>query len=334
MGWLTKFVDTVKGSKPEDWTFVTGVSVPGSTIADFPIEPDECYIELYVDSLKLGKTRKFATTFDGIVYAFAETARDGDIPTKFAAVTKPQEITNIGQTSLNDVITFEKRLFKVIPWRGNPLDIELGLFSIKTGNIASKIADYVVRLSNTVSPGITAAVNPMLPLVTEGLDLLAGQTNEVELELAVDTSLTPDFGKHYALIRRPAQEIDATELSVAPGGRLRYRNADLDVSYCLFSVRPRRDNPSWGEIEALRVGFDDLKKAILAGQIKLAEEALSGFRRMVVVCPDLITSDKMRLQKKAKELVETAFAGGMVSADREKKQSLERMSVTDLDLYQ
>ncbi len=333
MGWIKNLVETIKGKQAIDWTFVEGISVAGSPIEGKPIEPDKCYVELYVDSLKLGRTRKFATTFNGVVYAFAHTARQGDVASKLSAVTQPQEIMNVGATDLNNVITFSKRMFKVIPWRGDPLDLELGLFSVKTGNIASEIADYVVRLSNTIAPGITSTFDPLLPLVTEGLDMMAGQTEQVELELAVDTSLQLQAGKHYALIRLPRNEIDPSKLSVAAGGRILHDGRDIDASYCLFSIRPRRDNPEWGTIEDLRKLFDQLKTAILGGKHSDAEDAMAAFRRAVVICPDLITEDKKKVIAMAAEQMELAFAGGAISARRGDEKPLENMSLADLPLY-
>lgn len=333
MGWISNVIDTIKGRQPTTWTFVEGIPLAGSTIGTQPIEKDECYVELYVDSLKLGRARRFATTFNGVVYAFATTAREGDIPSKLSAVTKPQEITNVGDADLNNVITFNRRMFKVIPWRGGPLDLELGLFSVKTGNIASDIADYVVRLSNTISPGITSTFNPLVPLVTEGLDMMAGQTEEVELELAVDTSLQLHSGKHYALIRLPREKIDPAKLHVAEGGRLQHKGSDVEVSYCVFSIRPRRDNPEWGSIEDLRQRFDDLKDAILSGKQSDAEDAIAAFRRAVIVCPDLITEDKKALIQRANDQMMLAFAGGVISRTSGAQVHIKDMSLSDLELY-
>lgn len=333
MGWIKNFINTVSGQQPTEWTFVEGVSVPGDLSDEHPIEQDNCYIELYVESMKLGRTRRFATTFNGVVYAFASTARQGDVPSKLSAVTQPQEIANVGEVDLNNVITFSKRMFKVIPWRGDPLDLELGLFSVKTGNIASDIADYVVRLSNTIAPGITSTFDPLVPLVTEGLDMMAGQTEEVELELAVDTSLQLEFGKHYALIRLPRKQVDPQKLSVAEGGRLLHDGRDVDASYCLFSIRPRRDNPEWGNIEDLRKRFAELKTAIRSGKQGDAEDAMAAFRRTVMVCPDLIMADKTKLIDLADNQMQLAFAGGAISSTQSRKKPMEGMSLEDLPLY-
>lgn len=333
MGWISKAIDTIKGKQPTVWTFIEDVAVAGSTISTQPIANDQCYVELYVDSLRLGHARKFATTFNGVVYAFATTAKEGAMPSKLSAVTKPQEITNVGDADLNNVITFSKRMFKVIPWRGDPLELELGLFSVKTGNIASDIADYVVRLSNTISPGITSTFDPLVPLVTEGLDMMAGQTEDVELELAVDSSLELQSGKHYALIRMPREEIDPAQLSVKEGGQLQHKGRDVEASYCVFSIRPRQDNPEWGKIGDLRQRFDDLKSAILSGRQSDAEDAMAAFRRAVIVCPDLITADKKTLIKRAKDLMEMEFSGGVISQSAGGDKPIKEMSLSDLKLY-
>ncbi len=339
MGWIKNLIDTIDGKRPEDWAFVQGIPMQGSAITGKPIKPDECYIELYVDSLKLARARRFATTFNGVVYAFGSTARQGDTPSKFSAVTQPQEITNVGETDLNNVITFSKRMFKVVPWRGDPLDLELGLFSVKTGNIAADIADYVVRLSNTIAPGITTTFDPLLPLVTEGLNMMAGQTEEVELELAVDTSVQLTEGQHYALIRKERQQINVGDLSVTNDGRLLLSGNDIDASYCVFSIRPRSDNPDWGNIESLRARFQELTAAIDSGRQGDATDAMAAFRRSVAISPDLITTDKKAVINKANDLMEMAFGGGAISRDAEgvatttDGKAIKEMSLSDLAIY-
>lgn len=341
MGWIKKIITTVAGKAPDDWTFVQGIPMADSQIAGRPIQPDECYIELYVDSLKLARKRRFATTFNGVVYAFGSTAVEGAPASKFSAVTQPQELAKLGETDLNNVITFAKRMFKVVPWRGDPLDLELGLFSVKTGNVAADLADYVVRLSNTIAPGIASTYAPVLPLVTEGLNMLAGQTDDVALELAVDTSLQLTQGQHYALIRKTRDSLNTDKLTVTADGLLLDDGTKLDASYCIFSIRPRPDNPDWGGIESLRTSYGELTQTIAAGKQKDAEDALAAFRRAVVVCPDLITADKKRVIRKAQDVMEMAFAGGQVAAAADAAmldtpagpKPISELSFADLDLY-
>lgn len=330
MNWIKKFLQTVAGKETTDWTFIEDIGADDA--ADEPVTPDECYVELYVESFKLSHERKFLTTFDGVVYAFIETSRKGEKPAKLSAVTKPQEISQIGTAELNKIITVNKRLFKVIPWRGNPLDLELGLFSVNSGNVASNIADYVVRLSNTISPGLTGSIDPFLPLVSEGLDLLAGQSDDVELELAINTSLELNKSKKYALVQAPAKSVDKNNYSLSSEQGLLYKNEKVNDSYCVFSIRARADNPDWGAIESIRTSFANLKKAISGGEKSEADDALAGFRQQVLICPDLIYNDQLKLIKEAKNLVSLAFDSS-ITAGKLQVVDFEKLELDSLALY-
>lgn len=334
MGWLSKIIAKVSGAQPVGWKFIENVKDPGNGVGGLPIKADDCYIELYVDALRLGHARKFVTTFDGVVYAFAQTAREGAPPAQFAAVTRPKDITGVGKAKLDNVVTFQKRMFKAIPWRGSPLQLELGLFAVKTGNLASDIGSYVMRLSDAVGLGFAAKVNPFLPLITEGLDLMAGQSADVELELAVDTAISPQSSGYYALIRKPDKEITDAYVTIGKGGKLLHQGIEIDASYCLFSIRARPDNPGWGEIEALRIAFEDFKREIIGGKSKQAEEALAGFNRQLVATPELIDSDKIKLKTKAHQMLVDAFPGGPISGTaKEREKKYADIELSSLDLY-
>jgi hypothetical protein len=334
MGWLSAAINKISGAQPVGWKFVQNVKDPGTGVGGLPIKPDECYIELYVDALRLGHTRKFVTTFDGVVYAFAKTARQGAPPAQFAAVTRPKDITGVGEAKLDNVVTFQKRMFKVIPWRGNPLELELGLFAVKTGNLASEIGSYVVRLSDALGLGLAPKLSPLLPLITEGLDLMAGQSANVELELAIDTAISPESSGYYALIRKPDKEITDANVTIGDGGKLLHGGVEIDASYCLFSIRARRDNPQWGEIESLQRAFEDFKREIIGGKSKQAEEALAGFNRQLVVAPDLIDADKVKLKAKAFQMLGEAFPGGPIAGTiKERENKYGGIELTSLNLY-
>jgi hypothetical protein len=170
-------------------------------------------------------------------------------------------------------------------------------------------------------------------LITEGLDLIAGQTEETELELAIDTDLTLDQSMFCAIIALPKAQIDASRLSLdTTDRRLLYNGRALEAAYCVFSIQARPDNPEWGRIAKLEDAFNDLISQIDEGKFKAAEDALAGFRRKVTTSPELISADKARLRQLAESMLADAFPGGMVSqAPSEVATRIRRLE--DLDLY-
>lgn len=334
MGWLRNLIDKVAGVAPTDWTLLDNVAAPGLNIAGKPVVPDECYIELYVESLRLEKARRFATTFHGVIYSFTSLARTGANRVERASVTKPQNLASLDANNLDRVITVSKRLMGAIPWRGNPMGLELGLFSVKSGNLLTPLVDYVSKISSKAGIAAVTKLDPFLPLITEGLDMIAGQTADTEIELAIDTDLSLVESRVCALIAKPKNAFDAATVTIDPQDRkLLQDGKPLDAAYCVFSIRTTDRNPDWGEITALRESYADFIRAIGSGRHKEAEEALAGFNRQVVVTPDLIAADKDRLKAKAKADLQDAFPGGGQAATPEIRQRYVTRTLTDLNLY-
>ena len=84
MGWLGRLLTRVSGEIAEELTFVQGLSA-GETRNTVPVAPDKCYLELYVDSLRIEKARAFATRFHGVVYCYVTLARLGESNSVVAA---------------------------------------------------------------------------------------------------------------------------------------------------------------------------------------------------------------------------------------------------------
>ena len=334
MGWLKDLIDRIMGVAPTDWTLAELLQDPGLGIAGKAVEPDKCYIELYVESLRLEKARRFATTFHGVVYCFASLARYGNKRAELASVTKPQNLEKMESDDLGRVITVSKRVMGAIPWRGNPLGLELGLFAIKSGNLLTPLIEYITKISSKAGISVVTQFDPFLPLISEGLDMIAGQTDDTEIELAINTDVSLTESRICALVAIPKNKINTADLTIDSTDRkLLHNGKPLDAAYCVFSIRYNDRNPDWGEIPALQNAYADIKRAILSGKHKEAEEAFSGFNRQLIVCPDLISTDKKRLKDKVLADLHDAFPGGGQSAKRNVKERYKERILSDLNLY-
>jgi hypothetical protein len=61
-------------------------------------------------------------------------------------------------------------------WRGGNLNVELGLFAVKSGNLLTPIVDFLSEISNAAGISFIGQAKPFLPLISKGMDLIAGQT--------------------------------------------------------------------------------------------------------------------------------------------------------------
>ena len=269
MGWISMFLDKVVGVPPTDWTLLDDLPDPGLGIAGKPVVADQCYVELYVESLRLEKARRFATSFHGVIYAFASLARTGANRAQLASVTKPQNLASLDKNNLGRVITVSKRIMGAIPWRGDPLGLELGLFSVKSGNLLSPLIDYVAKISDKAGISVVTKLDPFLPLITEGLDMIAGQTQDTEIELAIDTDLSLTGSRFCALIARPKGTISSSGVTIDKADRKLLQNGQpLEAAYCLFSIRSTDRNADWGTIPALQGALAEFTRAVLSGETR------------------------------------------------------------------
>lgn len=334
MGWLKDLITKIRGVPPTDWTLVESLQDPGLGIAGKAVLPDQCYVELFVESLRLEKARRFATTFHGVVYCFASLARTGTNRAELASVTKPQKLAAMQAGDLGRVITVSKRVMGTMPWRGDPLGLELGLFAVKSGNLLTPLIEYVTKISSKAGISVVTQLDPFLPLITEGLDMIAGQTADTEIELAIDTDMSLSESRLCALVALPKGKVNPTELAIDKADRkLLHNGQPLNAAYCVFSIRHNDINPNWGEIPALQQAYADFNRAILSGKRKEAEEALAGFNRHLIVCPDLITADKDRLKAKVRADLHDAFPGGGQSAKEDVQKRFKERTLSDLNLY-
>lgn len=306
MGWLKNLLETIKGKGSTDFLFLPELG-PAATPAA-PIVPDECYVELVIDSLRIDRERAFASRFHGVVYTFASLARLGDDTPAFAAVTKPDKLAELDKDSVGKVLVLSKRMMGPVPWRGGRLELQLGLFSIKSGNLLTPVLNFVTKVSDAAGLGIGAVVKPFVPLITEGMDMIAGQTEDTKLVVGIDSGFDLSQTMRCAIIATSKTALDVSKITVDPAdGKLLLAGKPLEAAYCVFSIRAIDQKADFGEIPELKAAYALFRESVVKGKEDEAREAFATFRRLAIASPDLITSDAARLVAKAKALLDAAF---------------------------
>ncbi len=331
MAWLKNLWNNVSGQSADELTLVSDLRVPGATHEGEPIREDQCYLELYVDSLRLEKARRFATNFHGVVYAFQQMAREGSSKAELAALSKPDKLARLDQESIGRVITLSRKLIGPVPWRGGTLHLELGLFSVKSGDVLSPMLDFVTEVSTTAGISFIGTVTPFVPLVAKGLDLLAGQAKEVSMEVGIDTDLDPQTSSSYAIINRAKRDFDISRLRVDADHKLLVGDTPLECAYCVFSIRQTRRKADYGEIPELKQQYASLVAAIRSNSPDLVQAALCSFRLAVLTSPELIPSDAERLVAKATAKASRALTRSRTAGSSRAANLGEELA--DLDLY-
>jgi hypothetical protein len=331
--WLTRLLVGASGAPPVDLTFVPIVPGAESIVPAVvkPVEADACYIELYLESIRLAKARRFATHFHGVAYSFVTLAREGDARAQLAAISKPEKLAELDRGAIDNVIVVSKQMIGPTAYRGGPVLLQFGLFSVKSGNLLSPVLDYVTRVSSAAGNSYVGAIKPFLPLITEGMDLIAGQHEDAALEVGVDTAIDLKTGCVSAIIDLPRGSIDVAKLSLDKDRKLLLNGKPIDAGYAVFSFRPSTEKSDYGEIPELRERYAAIQAAIRSGKQRDAQDALAAFRLTAIVSPDLIPADASKLVEKATQKVRKAFPPGGVGDVTGARHAPE--SLSDIRLY-
>ena len=335
--WLSK-LQSATTAAPRRFTFADGIFDPGLGVAGEAILPDECYIEIYVESLRLKHARKLASRFDGVVYVFAGLAQEGQESAKLASVTKPKELGNLDADGDDKIITLETHMLGPTPWRGGGLDLEIGLFSVKKSDILTPWLDYVTQVAETSGVSFVGQAKPFLGLIRQGLDLLSGQTKDCVIEVGLATRMKIETSRICAIIAEEEGSIDRSGLSLGRDNRtLLLNGVPLDAGYCVFSIRCTKQRVDWGQIPELRAAFAELMQAIRdkkKDEREPVETAFWTFQQAVRVSPDLIQSDRQRLVHRAKEqFVDPTLSGVQPISRGGRPINPMDIELTDLNLY-
>lgn len=334
-GFLSRLLGGVAGAPPIDLTFVPSIAGAETVIPEIKnsISPDACYIELYLESVRLSRARKFFTRFQGVAYSFVTLAREGEPHAQLASISKPEKLVELDRNSIDNVIVVSKQMMGPAAFRGGPVLLEFGLFSVKSGNLLSPVLDYVTRVSAAAGNSYVGAIKPFLPLITEGMDLIAGQREDAALEVGVDTSLNMSTGCVSAIIDQPRGSIDVAKLSLDEDRKLLLSGKPLNAGYAVFSFRPTLEKYDYGEIPELKERFAAINSAIRAGKAKEAQDALTAFRLAAIASPDLIPVDAIKLVEKAAEKVKQAFPAGHIVDFKFDGVDIPKESLSDIKIY-
>jgi hypothetical protein len=336
MEWLTRLLGKVASEDMVDMIVLnSGDFGPKGN----PIAVDECYVELFVNSLRLEKARRFGTKFHGVVYTYPSFAYEGGASATLPAISKPKNLEAVDPEGMGNVITLNRKMMGSVPWRGGTFALELGLFSVKGGNLLSSVLDYLVDLSSTAGASFVGAAKPFVPLVSKGMDMLAGQTSEVALEVGIDTSVPMEREGTYAIIAKPkSSSIDISRITLDPSDqKLLYNGKPLIAAYCVYSIKRVDQKADFGEIPELKDAWTKMREAIRTYNRQDAEGKFTAFRLAALTSPDLTRKDADGLVARAQQTLEAAFPTTLAGDTRgEMETSPEPLaweSLSDVPLY-
>lgn len=316
---MANLIDFVKGADSLDFVLTKPLPIAANgevkASSAEPLGDDACYVDLFIEAIWLPRARKVTGVYHGIVHVYTTLQREGEEKARIAFVSSPTELAKVDPRSIRKVVTRSQRALGPIPWRGGELDLEIGLFSVKSYDLTAPFVDMVTAVSEQAGVSFVSKSVAFMPLIRKGVDLVTGADGAASLEIGLDKRIASPATGCYALIAADRRNIDETRLTVDSNDRRLLVDGETmrDYPWLVFRIGKSDKRADFGTIPDLKLAWDAFLAAVRSRKRRDAEDALTVFRVTAYTSPDLIQVDAERLVTKGEDLMRKSFAAVMMN---------------------
>jgi hypothetical protein len=299
----------------EDWVF-GGVESSTAPLQPRAVAPKDEYLSVFLKSLRVKHVRKGLSKFFGAVHSFVSIPHLAQGRAEFHVVTTPKNLQNVEADGIDNVIVLNKRLMGPTPYRGGDVEIELGLFSVKSGDYAGPFLQTLEALSDASGISFVGAAEPWIGVLKSGVKLLTGVSGGSGLEVGIAATLQSPQSGYYVVMRAQKGTVDLANYQLDRDGRLAGRDGSpiRDYPYLVFSIEASDRRLDWFTIPELKKVHDMLKTSTESGNVLDTNVAFANFRRTVLLSPDLLRQDAQKLVQEVDDEVKVVLGPAQTSA--------------------
>jgi hypothetical protein len=291
-------------TRAHDWVFGWLEPSQAPAAPSGELEPDTAYLSVFLKSARIVDVRRGLTSFYGAVHSHIRLAHKSGGQAEFNVVTTPSELRDVDARSIDRVIQVNQRLLGPVPYVGGDLEIELGLFSIASGNLVAPYLDLVQTLSEAAGVAYVSSALPFAGPILKAMRLLTSAGPDVTLEIGLATTVpTPRLG-YCVAIRAPKSTVNLRKLRLDPDDfRLLTSEGPLaEYPYVVLQVTAEPRRSDWFTIPELASAYRALQAQFREGRASGVQEALAVFHRAARTCNDLLDHQARQLIQKVDQI--------------------------------
>ncbi|WP_044218656.1 hypothetical protein [Chitinophaga pinensis] len=320
--------------KSEIWTYapLTPDQIPDEpkTVEDIPM--NKGYLNITVRSMHITDVRKFTSTYYGVVHSVVKLNHQGGKDAVFQNVTSPSELKKLDGKHLDRVIVKNIPIVSLVPYRGEEVSLELGLFSVKQSDLAAPFIDLLETMASTAGVSVLSAAVPFVEPLKKGIDGIIGTDADSALEIGIATTFNPPKTGWFVVMRTPKQSNIIPTLEVTPSDYVlvdkNSKEPLKDYPYVIYSIAYSRERNDWFKLPYLMDSYQAIQKAIQDGKDTDAEDSLKVFKRYAITSPDILREDAIRICKLVEEELKS-----VLSFTLETKSIAPGKQLRDLESY-
>lgn len=294
---LFKAVTKIIREEGQDFLILRLTAENGMDEPPVALVKDEEYVTIRIRSSRVVNVRKGTSKFYGSVQSRAHYLHGDRGPIEYQKVIAP-DMRELDADNVDHILMINKPALGPVPYLGE-LSLELGLFSVKSSDLAAPYLDLLTSLAEKSGVAALSTALPYVEPLRKGADLLFGNSKLSTLEIGMDQSWSELSTGTWLIMRAPKQAINP--------GRIRIDKTDGKVTtgaakpypYLVFTIEASRRRDDWMTIPELKAAWDAIAAAAKSGRIDEAEQLMRQFELIARWSPDLVPEDARRLAAKA-----------------------------------
>lgn len=289
MGWWSD----IWRQRAASWPFIAlpDTHVPNGPVRR-PLRPNQEYVSITLRSMRLAYVRKGLTRFYGVVHSaieFSDVASE-DGRAELQTLVSPAALRDVAARDADRVIPLSHRLLHDVPFRGGDIDLEVGLFSIRSADLAQPFLDLLEEVAGLAGISYVTAALPFARLLKLGVGKLTGGDRD-SLDVGVAGFLQPRETGAYLAWAGSRADIAGTKLDED----YLLRAVAKPASHFVLTVEAQPRREAWFEVPELQKSYAHILRHVRGGDIEAARKSFSVFEQTVRGSPDLLQRDAERL---------------------------------------
>lgn len=290
MSWIQRLFK----EKEYPWTYGSPDTLKGPNRTEPRlVKKNSEYIRVVLKSSRIPYSRKGFTTYYGVVHSFISLLHKSGVYASFHSVNTPGNLQQLSNNKLNRVINIGKDILGPLPYRGDKLELEIGLLSVPADNLAKPFLETLSKMSSVAGVSFVATAQPFVEPIEAGVSLLTGAKNAPELEIGLYTTLHELQTGYYAAISAPKGQLKTTAITIDETDFSLFHDGKLidDYSYFVFEVIATTQRDDWFNIPHIHEPHEELLKAITTPDINMAKKLLAKLSLAIQFSPDILRPD-------------------------------------------
>jgi hypothetical protein len=239
----------------------TPVSQPivvANEAASHPVLPNKHYVTVWLRSMRITHTRFGTDKYHGCVHSFISLLDMRQGTAEFHVISTPEKVRNVDAQSTDGVVTQDIPLLESVPYRGG-LRVQLGLFSIKAGDLTAPYLNMLDDLSGAAGVGFVRQALQFVNPIKNGINLLLGGGRDVKLDVGVNKGFPAPSTGTFLVMRAPSDKINVDKLTLNNNLEVIDDEKKLvkEYPYLVFSVATSDTRDNWFAIPEIKYVAED-----------------------------------------------------------------------------